>query len=211
MSKIMDKSLEAVNVYNKIAEKYTKIFFNDFSDIKELDYFLSLLPKRAKILDIGCGPGNFTKYFISKGFDSEGIDLSSEMIKIAKIKVPEGRFKIMDLRRLDYPSNQFDGLIAADSFMHIPKRDAKKALLGFKKVLKPNGLLFFIVKEGKGERFLIEPLNPKEKCYIKLWQLSEIIDLFKKCKFEIIFKSEKKSEVKEELKYNKMFLIARKL
>jgi len=82
-----DKSWQAVKTYNKIANRYTEIFFNDFSDKKELDKFLSLLPRRAKILDVGCGPGNFTQYFINRGFNSEGIDLSSEMIKIAKKKL----------------------------------------------------------------------------------------------------------------------------
>ena len=61
-----------------------KNFLNDKVDIKYLDKFLSLLPKKARILDVGCGPGNFTKYFLEKDFIAKGIDLSTEMIKIAR-------------------------------------------------------------------------------------------------------------------------------
>lgn len=205
----MDKSLSAVKVYDKIAEKYTEIFFKDFSDKTELNLFLSYLPHGAKILDVGCGPGNITQYFLQKGFDCEGIDLSQGMIKMAKKRVPEGNFKVADLRKLDYPENSFDALIAAYSFMHIPQQDTRKTLKGFKRILKPRGIFFLIVKEGKGERFLKEPLDSSEKCYVKLWQIPEALRLLRDLHFDILYEGRGKSITKGELRYDKIFILAR--
>ena len=111
----MDKNLIAVKTYDKIAKSYTKEFFNDRIDLKYLDKFISLLSPKAKILDVGCGPGNYTKYLMEKGFSVEGIDLSKKMIQIAKKKVPNGKFKVMDMRKLEYPDETFDGLCVAYS------------------------------------------------------------------------------------------------
>ena len=149
-----DKSKIAVKVYDIIAKKYTEVFFEDFSDKEFIDKFLELLPKKGKILDVGCGPGNFTKYFLAKGYSAEGIDLSKEMIEIAKQKVPHGIFKIMDLRKLEYPNGSFDGLFAAYSLIHIPKKEIITTLKEFGRVLKPRGILFLAVQEGKGKNLL---------------------------------------------------------
>ena len=62
----MDKSKLAVNTYNKIADVYTKEYFDDLSDAPFIDKFLELLPLKAKILDIGSGPGQFSKYIKEK-------------------------------------------------------------------------------------------------------------------------------------------------
>lgn len=80
----MDKSKFAVDTYNKIAKIYTNKYFEDLVDAPFIDKFLYLVPPEAKILDIGCGPGNFTKYIMEKGYFVEGIDLSKEMLKIAR-------------------------------------------------------------------------------------------------------------------------------
>ena len=48
----MDKSKQASSVYDKIAKPYAEEFSNSSEYLNE---FLDLLPKNAKILDVGCG------------------------------------------------------------------------------------------------------------------------------------------------------------
>lgn len=206
-----DKSKLAVKVYDKIAKRYTRSFFEDFSDKKFIDQFLELLPKKAKILDVGCGPGNFTKYFLAKGYSTEGIDLSKEMIKIAKQKVPKAIFKIMDLRKLRYPAKSFDGLFVAYSLIHIPEGDIISTLKGFNKTLKSNGLLFLAVQKGKGERFVAEPLKKGEKIFIRFFSEKELNRNLQKANFLVVKTALRKTNVKEELGTQKLFVIARKL
>lgn len=205
-----DRTMIAVKTYDKIAQAYTKEFFEDKIDIKHLDRFLSLLPGGAKILDVGCGPGQFTKYFLKKGFVAEGIDLSSEMLKIARKMVPKGVFKIMDMRKLKYPNKSFDGLCVAYSFYHIPSKQATGVLKGCNRVLKPNGIIILMLQKGKGEGIMPEPFNPKEKMFFKYYQKGEIKNLLKKSGFKTIYEAERKPRSGLELKQIKLFLIARK-
>jgi len=53
----------------------------DMKGIYEL--FLKYLPPRAKILDLGCGSGRDTKYFLQAGYDVVAVDGSIEMVKLS--------------------------------------------------------------------------------------------------------------------------------
>jgi len=205
-----DKSIIAVGTYDKIAQAYTKEFFEDKVDIKYLDKFLSFLPKEAKILDVGCGPGNFTKYFLEKGFYAEGIDLSTGMLKIAKKKVPNGIFKKMDMRKLNYPDESFDGLCAAYSLYHIPSKQTLITLKEFNRVLKLNGIMILMLQKGKREGIMPEPFDPKRKMFFKYFQEKEIKDFLKKSGFKIVYGGKRKPRSSLELKRIKLFFITRK-
>lgn len=130
----MDKNRISVLTYNNIADIYTEKYFNDKTDDRYIDKFLSYLSRGSRILDAGCGPGRFTRYIKEKGFAVEGIDLSSEMIRIAREKNPGDKFQVMDLRKLRHRNASFDGLIAAYSIIHIPSLEIDAILKGFWRV-----------------------------------------------------------------------------
>lgn len=207
----MDRSLGVAKAYNNVARKYVKVFFDDFSDKKELDRLVSCIPPHGKILDAGCGPGNFAKYFIERGFDVTGIDISKNMIKEARILVPTGKFTVMNLRKLNFTSKSFDGILAAYPFVHLSGEDAEKALAECHRVLKPKGFLLFLVKEGKGERVERSKLNSSVKIHIKLWEMSEAIKMLKEGGFTIVSKRKSKPKTKKELQHNKICLLAQKI
>lgn len=205
-----DKTMIAVKTYDKIAKAYTKEFFNDKIDLKHLDKFLSLLPPKARILDVGCGPGNYTKYMLERRFSVEGIDLSRGMIQVAKKKVPKGKFKIMDMRKLEYPNQSFDGLCVAYSLYHIALKQSLNVLGEFHRVLKAGGFIILMLQEGKGEGIIPEPFDPKQRMFFKYYQKNEIRDLLKTTKLETVYEAERKPRSGLELKQKKLFLIARK-
>jgi ubiquinone/menaquinone biosynthesis C-methylase UbiE len=207
----IDKTVIAVKTYDKIAEAYAKEFFKDRVDLKHVDKFISLLPEKAKVLDVGCGPGNYTKYLLEKGFSVEGIDLAEGMLKIARKLVPKDVFRIMDMRNLEYPDQSFDGLCVAYSLYHIESEKVPKVLKEFHRVLKTNGVMILMLQEGKGEDLMPEPFNPNLKMFFKYYQKDEIKDLLRRAKFETIYEAERKSRSDLELKQKKLFIIARKL
>ena len=165
----MDKSKFAVAGYEKIAKKYTRLYYDDKSDLGFFDKFLAYLPEGGKVLDIGCGPGTFTQHLFRKGFAAEGIDLSTAMIKIAREKLPQVEFKLMDMRKLDYPGNYFDGVLAAYSLIHIASEEIPETLKGFYRILKPNGLLCLINQKGKADQIVVEPLKEGEKTFFNFF------------------------------------------
>lgn len=208
----MDKNIVVIDTYDKVADIYAREFSGRKTDLKHLDEFLSLLPKNARILDVGCGPGDYSKYMKEKGFSVEGIDLSIGMLQIAKKMFPEVKFKKMDMRKLEYPNQTFDGLCVAYSLFHVQPSQTTNVLKGFYKVLKSNGIMLLMVHEGKGEEMVPEPLNPELKMFFKYYQKDEIETLLQKTGFEVIYESERKpKKTGPELKKNRLFIIARKI
>lgn len=116
-----DKNMIAVDTYNKIAQEYDKEFGNDYSDTPYVDKFLNYLEGK-KVLDIGCGVGNLTKYIMDKGFNVEGIDLSKEMLNIAKQKYSDIKFYEMNMKEITL-RKKYDGIMLAYSLFHLTKKE----------------------------------------------------------------------------------------
>lgn len=186
----MDKNTIAVSTYEKIAGTYTRKYFRDKSDLPFIDRFLGHLKPGSKVLDVGCGPGQFSKYISGKGFRVVGIDLSKEMLNIAKKKVPKVRFKLMDMRNLKFDDESFDGLLVAYSLIHIPSKDVVKNLKGFYRILKPEGYILIIAQRGKPDQFINEPFKPSEKMFINFFTKKILQKYLQKARFHVIFQEE---------------------
>lgn len=161
----MDKSKLAVETYEKIASKYAQQYFDDMVDVPYIDKFLTKLPKQAKILDVGSGPGQFANYMTGKGFEVIGIDFSKEMITIAKGKVSNVDFRQMDIRQLSFPDGYFDGIFAAYSLIHIPSEEIPqhcKGFIGFSKLVVLSRLPY---KRVRLTRSLTSHLCLPKKCF----------------------------------------------
>ena len=138
-----------------------------------------------KILDVGCGNGKDCKYISEKGYEINGIDLSKGMLAIAKEKVPDVRFEIMDIANITYPENSYDGIISNCSLFHIPSEELPRTLESFVRVLKPNGKLLLILQEGLGETMIEEPYRPGVNIYMNYFSIEAISNLLLKCGFEV--------------------------
>lgn len=177
---------KTIKNYKKIARGYTKKHIEDLKNIKEIiENFIDNL-EGNKILDVGCGPGRDAEYFVEKGLDVTGIDLTSKFVKIASERVPKAEFIKMDMRDLKFPANTFNGIWVFASFLHIPKTEAKKALFEFKRVLKPNGLICISVKKGEGEKFVKTNKygEKKIKRFFAFYKERELKKLVKSCNFK---------------------------
>lgn len=184
------------STYSKIAQKYTDLYFDISFDQQYVDMFLSYLKPHAKILDIGSGPGNFTKYISEKGFTVEGVDISPEMLDIAHKKAPGIPFNIMDMRELEFPDNRFDGVISAYSLIHIESAEIAETLSEFCRVLKPGGIILLIVQEGAADQIVDEPLYPGEKVFMNFFQEEQLSQSIESAGFKIL--ETDKQEVQDE-------------
>lgn len=138
--------MNSITQQNRIAYNYlAKAYANEWAnkpDKQLADSFISYLSPSAKILDVGCGPGQYSQYFYGCGFDVIGIDFSEEMIAIAREQCSGIDFVLQDMRELDFENNSFDALWVCSSFVHIPVEDSMKVLNEFGRVLKKPGILF---------------------------------------------------------------------
>jgi ubiquinone/menaquinone biosynthesis C-methylase UbiE len=174
------------DTYAKIADDYTKTYFEDFTDIKYIDKFLHHLNPNSRILDVGCGPGQFTKHFSSKGHQATGIDITPEMISIARAKSPHLDFQIMDMRKLSFPDSTFHGLFSAYSILHIHSQDIPVTLQEFHRVLKPQGFLCILVQVGESDQFFDKNYLQDEITFFNFFTNSKLNEYLTKAGFNKI-------------------------
>jgi len=130
--------------------------------------------RRFLIWGVGCGDGEHGAYFMEKGFDVVGIDLSDSFLEMAR-KKSLNTLK-MDLEDLKFNDNSFDGIWAVTSLLHVPKSKINKVLGKLSDVLKSDGILYVCVKEGKGEKFVIDKEDSSTKRFFAFWKKDEFLD-----------------------------------
>jgi len=92
--------------YQEMARFYdTLMGSNKYPGWKDLikDVLNKYSVKTGLCLDIACGTGNISRLVAELGFEVVGLDLSMEMIKIAKDKIPSGDFIKADIRDFNLP------------------------------------------------------------------------------------------------------------
>lgn len=180
-----DEVTKTIQTYEKTAKEYFKAR-NDINIIKDqADFFIKNLAG-IKVLDIGCGPGRDAKYFSEHGLEVTGIDMTANFIKLATTNAPKANFKQMDMRDLDFANDYFDGIWSCASFLHIPKKQAKKTLQGFHRVLRPQGLLYISVKQGNDEKFVHKKRYKGHTKFFAFYNKDELKKLLLSGDFKII-------------------------
>ncbi len=110
----MDDYQKTFKAWDSIASSYEKQFMDIEIYNDTYAYFRGLLPvSEADVLEIGCGPGNITRFLTVNWPELKlrAIDVSANMIERAKTYAPMAKFKCMDARSLDLIKGTFDGII----------------------------------------------------------------------------------------------------
>lgn len=131
------------------------------------------------------GPGRDSAYFSGKGFQVVGVDLSEKLLEIARKKSPKVEFYKQDLRSLTFPENSFDAIWACASLVHLKRTEVPIVLDTFYSLLKPDGVLFVLVKEGKGEADVKENLSSGVTRHFTYFGQNELQKMLESAKFVI--------------------------
>lgn len=139
---------KTIEFYNENVDK----FVNDTQDVvfcATQDMFLSYLNEGNSILDLGCGSGRDTKYFLSKGYRVDATDGSEEICKVASdytgINVKCLLFN--ELEEID----KYDGIWACASILHLDRDDLIDVFHRIARALKDNGILYTSFKYSEFE------------------------------------------------------------
>lgn len=156
---------KTIEYYNENVDK----FVNDTQDVvfcATQDLFLSYLNEGNSILDLGCGSGRDTKYFLSKGYKVDAMDGSMEICKVAS-DYTGINVKCLLFNELD-EIDKYDGIWACASILHLDKDDLIDVFHRITRALKDSGILYtsFKYSEFEGMRngryftdFTIESFN----------------------------------------------------
>jgi ubiquinone/menaquinone biosynthesis C-methylase UbiE len=174
------------DTYSKIAQIYADAFFNDTRDLPFIKQLAARLKPGDRVLDLGCGPGQFSKWLSEQGFAVEGIDNSPEMLAIARSKVPAVSFRQMDMRQLDFADHSFHAVLSAYSIIHIPSSELPGVLLEIRRVLKPGGLALFITQQGEPDRVVDDPLLEGTKVFVNFFAKNRLNQFLSDADFKMV-------------------------
>ncbi|MCB6611026.1 class I SAM-dependent methyltransferase [[Clostridium] symbiosum] len=139
---------DSLNYYNEHAREFSdNTIAVDFKNMQ--DKFLAYLEPGSRILDFGCGSGRDTKYFLSRGYDTDASDGSEELVKIASeytgIQVRRMLFQELDV------TEKYDGIWACSSILHLPYAELADVIIRMGKALVLHGIAYTSFKYGNGE------------------------------------------------------------
>ena len=145
--------------YEKEAYEYDEQFYVKEGSYPTLryrhNYMLKMvgeinLPENAKILDVGCGPGEMVRDLIKAGREIHGIDIAIEMVNIAKEKIKNSPFKdanvhlaVGDIEKLTFEDDFFDLIIVSGVVEYL--KDDETWLAEINRTLKKGGFLIINV------------------------------------------------------------------
>ena len=141
-----------MSVFNDYS-RYYNLLYKDKPYKEEVDFVNGLIRKNyigtpKSLLDLGCGTGRHDLIFAELGYDVIGVDMSEQMVAIAKQKSKESHkgaeFQIGDIRSLRL-NKQFDVVV---SLFHVfsyqvTNEDLNKAFVTVKTHLKNGGIFIF--------------------------------------------------------------------
>ncbi len=137
-----------LDYYDGNSEEYSEQTLH--ADVSEArSRFLELIPKGGSILDLGCGSGRDTAYFLGSGYDATPVDGSSGMCRVAERNVGV-RVRSIRFSQLDY-CEEFDGVWACSSLLHLPSDELPGILALIRRSLKEGGILYASFRLGDYE------------------------------------------------------------
>lgn len=136
----------------KYYDENATTFFENTKDAdmrKVYELFLKYLPSGARILDLGCGSGRDTKSFLQAGFDVVAVDGSIEMVKLSTEYT--GRQTLhLTFDEMNF-KEEFDGVWACASLLHVPRNCIDSVLKKIYFALKKGGIFYSSYKYGNKE------------------------------------------------------------
>lgn len=138
---------ETLAVYAAQADAYRTKFTGAPSG--SLIAFTELLPPNARVLDLGCGPGNAAEHMAAQGHTVDAWDASPTFIEA--IDAPGVTARVATFDQLD-AQDTYDGIWANFSLLHAPRADFPGHMHRVAKALKPGGILHLGMKTGTGEK-----------------------------------------------------------
>ncbi len=183
----MDRYKETFDTWNKVASLYQDKFmdldlYNDTYDF----ICSSITRENAKILEIGCGPGNITKYLLSirPDFDIYGIDIAPKMIELARKNNPSASFAIMDSRQIDEIKTKYDGIVCGFCLPYLSQTDSQKFITDCYYLLNENGLIYISFVEGDPIKSDFQVSSSGDRSYFYFHNLEDLKTKLIESKFD---------------------------
>lgn len=191
----MDQYQETFETWNKMAQLYEDKFMN--LDLYNDTYstFCELIDSsNTSILEIGCGPGNITKYLLGRNqeFIIKAIDISEKMIKLAQKNNPNAEFEVMDCRDIHTIKSKFDAIVCGFSIPYISQSECSKLIADCNTLINEKGVLYISFVAGDYQNSGYKTGSSGDRVYFYYHNLEDIKKDLKINSFNIFKLIEKK-------------------
>lgn len=173
-----------MSLFDKQADSYDAWYdtpMGKFIDEVETQLAFSMFKPEPsmKVLDVGCGTGNFSVKLAQQGCQITGIDISAEMLKIAREKARQNpvlvmEFKVMDFNQLDFDDESFDAAFSMTAFEFA--QDPAHGYGEMFRVLKPGGQLLIgvIGKDGDWGQYYLKKAQSNPDSVFNFFNLQSL-------------------------------------
>lgn len=150
------------DIWNAKHEKYKNQSWINNPNIfakEAVQYF----PKEGKILELGAGQGQDTRFFAENGYKVVSTDISPEALSFSKEKITINIKKNIEIKQMDtskkfpFDSDEFDIVYAHLALHYFDMKTTEKIVKEISRVLKPNGIIAILTNSctdpeyGQGE------------------------------------------------------------
>lgn len=181
-----------IQKYDKNADEYAEKL-KDKGPVELIQSIREFIPTGGSMLEVGCAAGRDCRRLKDLGFNVTGIDLSTNLLAIAKRENTDIQFLKEDALRMSFEENSFDGIFTI-GFMHeLDRNDFLKFISECKRVLKVGGYIIVRTKEGNGE--VIAPPD-------SLFDDNRIITLISEPELNTLFLNNGFSKIKSYVEYS---------
>lgn len=176
----MNPYQETFDTWNKVAALYQEKFMEmDIYNHSYNEFLNSLGITNAEILEIGCGPGNITRYLLSKQPDLRilGIDVAPNMIALAQKNNPAAQFKVMDARDVCQLKSEYDGIICGFCLPYLSPADGAQLISDCSGLLRTDGVLYLSFVEGDPAQSGFQTSSSGLRSYFNFYTLQKVTSL----------------------------------
>jgi ubiquinone/menaquinone biosynthesis C-methylase UbiE len=187
----MIKDLENIeNQYDSIAKEWADKFSGEHEkkpkDQEILHRFSREIGDKRPVWDLGCGPGNTTKYLKDLGIEISGLDLSEKMLEQARRIHPGIHFLKGNILHLTFENESIAAVVAFYAIIHFTEGHVGIALREVFRVLQPGGILLFTFHMGDKTIHFDEFLGQKVDMDVYFFTTEFIFSCLKESGFEKI-------------------------
>ncbi|HEX8348055.1 MAG TPA: class I SAM-dependent methyltransferase [Actinoplanes sp.] len=153
----------------------------------------------SEVGDIGSGTGRLAPFLAARGLRPRGVDLSPEMVRVARRDYPDFTFEVGDVRALPFPDASLAGVVCWYSLIFLAPDDRATAFGELARVVKPGGYLVTAFKDGDGTLRRNGPSVALGVDFDRYWLSSE--EMVRRCDdagFSVVFRGERPAEEGEQ-------------
>lgn len=211
---MLDKTIEAVAVFNKHATLYAEKYMDVSGYSESLEKLGELLHAgEGTVLELGCGPGNITRFMLDRfpNLKITAIDLAPDMIEIAKSLNPEATFEVMDCREINKIDSKFNAVICGFCMPYLSRQEAIQLITDSAVKLNAKGVIYISTMEDNNSKSGYVSGSTGDQLFMNYHECSYLKEALHYENFEVVYEKHLPLAADPENVTKDLVLIAKKI